>query len=258
MELARLYIKSSLSYDSDEIRQICTAAAQNNIAVSLGFSENDGNSVYIAQCTIDNAGEIVMRRRKLKPTHMERTIFGDASGGSLLNVTALDGIGNVGALSCWEHIQPLLKYNTMRQREEFHIAAWPPLHPHPGGEALWGMSSEGCLSLSQTYAVESGTFVFHTTAVMREKGIEKMKIDGGMFGVAGGGCSAIIGPDGRRLSEVLPPTEEGIIYADLDLDMLLSSRHFVDAVGHYSRPDMLWLGVDVTEKRHWREDERKP
>jgi nitrilase len=119
------------------------AAADYKINVLLGFSENDGNSVYIAQCLINREGEIKMRRRKVKPTHMERTVFGDGSGNSLKNVVQVNGVGRVGALSCWEHTQPLLKYHTYLQREEIHVAAWPPLDPHPGGPALWSMSKEG-------------------------------------------------------------------------------------------------------------------
>ena len=126
------------------MRAICECAAENEIVVVLGFSERDGHSLYISQCTIDEKGEIRMRRRKLKPTHMERTVFGDASGGSLVNVVSLD-VGKVGALSCWEHIQPLLKYNTYQQGEEIHVASWPPVDPHPGGPALWSMSAEGAL-----------------------------------------------------------------------------------------------------------------
>ena len=57
------------------------------------------------------------------------------------------------------------------------------------------------------------------------------------------GCSAIFGPDGRHLSEDLPETNEGIIYADLDFDVILRAKSFLDAIGHYNRPDMLWLGV---------------
>jgi nitrilase len=119
------------------------AAADHKINVLLGFAENDGNSVYIAQCLIGREGEIKMRRRKIKPTHMERTVFGDGSGNSLKNVVQVNGVGRVGALACWEHTQPLLKYHTYLQREEIHVAAWPPLDPHPGGPALWSMSKEG-------------------------------------------------------------------------------------------------------------------
>ena len=68
--------------------------------------------------------------------------------------------------------------------------------------------------------------------------------------VPGGGSSAIFGPDGRQLSVDIPETEEGIVYANLDLDEILKAKGFLDICGHYSRPDLLWLGVDAREKRH--------
>ena len=70
--------------------------------------------------------------------------------------------------------------------------------------------------------------------------------------VPGGGSSAIFGPDGRQLSEEMPETEEGILYADLNMDDILKAKGFLDICGHYSRPDMLWLGVDDQEKLHRR------
>lgn len=66
----------------------------------------------------------------------------------------------------------------------------------------------------------------------------------------GGGSSAVYGPDGRQLSEDMLETEEGIIYADVDTDTILGAKSFLDIVGHYSRPDLLWLGVDKREKLH--------
>jgi predicted amidohydrolase len=71
--LATKYIGNSLCYESQEMRKIQTAASEANIAVVLGFSENEGDSLYISQCVIDAGGKVVMKRRKLKPTHMERT-----------------------------------------------------------------------------------------------------------------------------------------------------------------------------------------
>lgn len=49
--------------------------------------------------TIDSNGEVLVERRKLKPFHMERTIFGDGDGFSLANV-AMTSVGRVGSLSC--------------------------------------------------------------------------------------------------------------------------------------------------------------
>lgn len=93
--------------------------------------------------------------------------------------------------------------------------------------------------------------MIHSTAVVTEVGIKEMQMHGSMmWSKPGGGASVIIGPDGRVLTERLPPTEEGIVYADLELDSALRSKCFVDACGHYSRPDLLWLGVDEREKPH--------
>ena len=244
------------------MHQICACAAEHNIAVSLGFAENSNHSLYISQATIAATGELLMTRRKFKPTHLERTVFGDAGASCLHNVVPLHlGMGGspseegrkVGALSCWEHIQPLLKYHTYLQQEEIHVAAWPPLDPHPGptAPALWSMSREGCLSLSQTYAVEAAAYVLHCTAVITQAGVEAMQTqECMMFNAPGGGGSCVIGPDGRRLTDAIPGDQEGMVYAELDMDAILRTKCFVDSTGHYSRPDLLWLGVDEREKKH--------
>ena len=142
------YIKNSLRVPSPEFDTIRDCARKNNISVVLGFSENDNNSLYIAQAIIGADGEVKTHRRKMKPTHMERTIFGDASGDVFDVVADLPEIGRVGALSCWEHIQPLLKFHVYSQREDIHVAAWPSLTPHSGsGPDLFSMSSEGRYSV---------------------------------------------------------------------------------------------------------------
>lgn len=128
------------------MEKIRTCALENKINVVLGFSENDHGSLYIAQCLLTDNGEIKAKRRKFKATHMERTVFGDCTGDSLLNVVDTS-VGRVGALSCWEHINPLLKYHTFHQRELFHVAAWPPVCHHSGGSELFSMSREGMVLL---------------------------------------------------------------------------------------------------------------
>ncbi|QGI66677.1 related to aliphatic nitrilase [Fusarium fujikuroi] len=247
--LTSRYIKNCMRADGPEMARIQQCAADNDITVVLGFSENFHNTLYISQAIIDADGKLLALRRKIKATHMERTIFGDASGDALTSVVDTK-VGRVGALSCWEHIQPLLKYYLYSHREQIHVAAWPPLHPHKG-EELWSMSREGARSLSQTYAIESQAFVLHATSVISEQGISLMNTENGaVMNIPGGGSSAIFGPDGRILTEDVPECDEGILYATLDLDEILRCKSFVDVCGHYSRPDMLWLGVDREVKKH--------
>lgn len=87
---------------------------------------------------------------------------------------------------------------------------------------------------------------------MTTAGIDAHKTEGTLLGLTGGGHSAVYGPDGRRLTKAIPADQEGFIYVDLPMDMLVGLRHFADPVGHYSRPELLWLGVDTREKRHVR------
>lgn len=252
------YIMNSLKINSPEMEQVKAAAKEGNIAVALGFAERtDSHSLYISQAIISPLGELLMHRRKIKPTHMERTVFGDGSGGDLNNVVEIDFAGDIGkvkigTLACWEHTQPLLKYHTYTQGEVIHISMWPPLDPHGGVEhpGLFSMSDEGCRNLSQAYAMEGGGYVLHCTSVFTDKGIKEMGTDGGvLFTVAGGGGSGVIGPDGRVLTQPLGKRDqEGIVYSDLDLSKVVTNRSFLDIVGHYSRPDLLWLGYDNRNK----------
>ncbi|KAL4933831.1 carbon-nitrogen hydrolase family protein [Aspergillus undulatus] len=244
--LTTTYMHNALKVPSPKMTSITESAATNKIIVVLGYTENIHESLYIAQAIISAEGEILTTRKKLKPTHMERTIFGD-SGGDCLNsvVDTKTDIGRVGALSCWEHLQPLLKYHTYAQRERIHVAAWPPIYPFSEEDGnLFSISKEGAEAISRTYAIESQSFVLHCTTVLSQDGIDRMGTqNGGQMNVPGGGGSAVFAPDGRKITEDLPATEEGIIYADLDVDEICKARGFVDVCGHYSRPDLLWLGV---------------
>lgn len=42
----------------------------------------------------------------------------------------------------------------------------------------------------------------------------------------------------------LPEDEEGIIYADIDLNNILRTKAMLDLVGHYSRPDIFCLHIN--------------
>jgi nitrilase len=51
-----------------------------------------------------------------------------------------------------------------------------------------------------------------------------------------------LAPDGSYLAGPLY-SEEGILYADLDPELLYEERQRFDAAGHYNRPDVLQLQV---------------
>jgi nitrilase len=48
----------------------------------------------------------------------------------------------------------------------------------------------------------------------------------------GGGFAAIYGPDGVPLTKLTSPSEETILYAELDLDAIRTAKLMADPVGH--------------------------
>lgn len=81
----------------------------------MGLSERDYGTLYMAQWLISNTGKTVGVRRKLKPSLVERPLFGESDGSSLKTFTT--ELGVIGALCCWEHIQPLTRYVMYAQHE---------------------------------------------------------------------------------------------------------------------------------------------
>jgi nitrilase len=99
------YMNNSLVKESSQMRRIQDAVKEAGMFVVLGYSERDGASLYMAQSFISPDGDIVHHRRKIKPTHVERTLWGDGQADSLKTVVD-SPFGKIGGLNCWEHLQP--------------------------------------------------------------------------------------------------------------------------------------------------------
>ena len=232
------YHENSLVVGSDAFKQLSQAAKDNEIFVSVGASERDYGSLYIAQFLFDDHGELIQARRKLKPTHMERTVYGDGDG-SDLGVFDTD-LGRIGQLCCWEHMQPLTKYAMYSMHEQIHIAAWPSFSCYPQAYTL-GAELNG--ALSQAYAAEGQCFVLAPCGVISQAMYDLMvdhENQAALISV-GGGFAQIYAPDGRPLCDQLAETEEGLLFADIDLSAITIAKCFADPVGHYSRPDVTRL-----------------
>lgn len=247
MQFVQRYFDNSLAVGSEEFERLTEAARKYKIFMVMGYSERAAGSLYMGQCLIDDTGEVVATRRKLKPTHAERTVFGEGNGSDLaVHETA---IGRVGALCCWEHIQPLSKYAMYSMNEQVHVASWPAFSLYRG--AAYALGPEVNNAASQIYAVEGQCFVLAPCAVVSPE-MRKMLIpskEREMLLLEGGGFAMIYGPDGRPLAEPLPETKEGLIYADIDLGMISLAKAAADPTGHYSRPDVTRLLLNTTPAR---------
>ena len=244
MQFIQRYHDNSLVAGSPEAERISRAAKEHSIMVVMGHSERHQGSLYMGQWIIDAQGETVAMRRKLKPTHVERTIFGEGDGSDLaVHDTAL---GRVGALCCWEHLQPLSKYAMYAQDEQLHIAAWPSFSLYRGGAHALGAEVNN--AASQIYAVEGQCFVLAPCATVSPEMVELMCVDDTkkQLLLAGGGFARIYAPDGRLISTPLPEGEEGVVYADIDLGLISLAKAAADPSGHYARPDVTRLMLNRT------------
>jgi nitrilase len=66
--------------------------------------------------------------------------------------------------------------------------------------------------------------------------------------LVGRGGSAILGPNGRYLAGPLWD-EEGVLYAELDPQLLYESRQRFDPAGHYHRPDVFRFELPTASPR---------
>ena len=89
------YRENSLPCDSDEMRRIRTAVRDNGLYVSMGFSEIDQGTCHLSQVMIGPTGDILNHRRKIKPTHVEKLVFGDGAGDTFESVTDTE-LGRLG------------------------------------------------------------------------------------------------------------------------------------------------------------------
>ncbi len=239
MPLVPKYSAQSIVAGSPQDQRLAQAARDNNIHVVMGLSWNVNGTLYMGQWHYGSDGQLISRRRKLKPTHVERTVYGEGDGSDM--VVHDTELGRIGALCCWEHIQPLNKYAMYSQNEQIHVAAWPSFSVYEGG--AYALGPEVNTAASQIYAVEGQCFVLAACATVSNEMIEMLcdtPVKQQLL-KKGGGYARIFGPDGAPLGENIDPDREGLVIAEIDLNMIAIGKAAADPCGHYSRPDVFRL-----------------
>lgn len=247
MQFIPRYHENSMELRSPQMHRLQAMAKKYAVTLVMGYSERDGGSRYMSQVIIGEEGEILLNRRKLKPTHVERTIFGEGDGSDLVVVDST--FGRLGALNCWEHLQPLVKMAMYAQHEEVHVAGWPSFCVYR--DLAYALGPEVNNAVSQVYAVEGSAYVLAPCAIISQEMFDvladtpqKAYLLNPRTSKPGGGFTQIYSPEGRPLCEQLADDAEGILYADLDPALISIAKAAADPAGHYSRPDAVQLVVN--------------
>jgi aliphatic nitrilase len=239
----RLY-HNSIDIDGSEVQILCQAAKLNDCYIVIGLNERGPKktgTLYNTNITISPSGEILGRHRKLVPTWAEKLTWSGGDG-STLTVHDTD-IGMLGTLACGENTNPLARFTLMAQGEQVHIANYIGLPTAPKdynmAEAikLRGMthSFEGkiftiisCSAVSEEIILEMEKFVPNARELLTRKN---------------GAFSGVIDPNGNLIGEGLID-DEGIVYAEIDLNRCIQPKQMHDILGHYNRFDIFDLKVN--------------
>lgn len=211
------------------------AAAAIGAWVVVGVTERvPSGTLYNSLLYLSPEGDVAGVHRKLVPTGSERTVWGNGDN-SVLTVVETS-FGRLGGLICWENLMPLARAALYQDGIDIWVAP------------TWD-NSEAWLCTLRHIAREGRVFVIGTNTCLRGSAVPRClpgagDLYGGNDDWLSRGNTAIVGPDGTLLGG--PLTEEtGTVFATIDVADLAVARRQFDPVGHYGRPDVFELSVDL-------------
>jgi|SRR5829696_203114 len=223
---------SSVDVPGPLVDRLAEACGSLGIVCAIGVNEREAErpgSLYNTLLVINGDG-VLLRHRKLMPTHQERLFHGIGAGDDLGVVDT--PAGRLGGLICWENRMPLARWAIEQQGPQIWLA--------PTAD-----DSDGWLATVRHIAIESGAFVVSVPQHIPRSAFGDdfpLPLPEDERDLCRGGA-AIVDPEWGEVIAGPLYGEEGMVVADCDLRRGLHAKRWFDAVGHYSRGDV--LGDDV-------------
>jgi nitrilase len=220
--------QNSVDVPGPLVDRLVGACAELSVHVAIGVNERESErpgSIYNTLLLLGPDG-VQLKHRKLVPTHQERLFHGMGAGDDL--EVADTPLGRVGGLICWENRMPLARWALYRRGPQIWIA--------PTAD-----DSDGWLATVRHIAIESGAFVVSAPQYIPASAFPadfpvELPADRDVFGRGG---AAIVEPTWGEVIAGPLYDQEGIVTADCDLHRTMRAKRWFDAVGHYSREDVL-------------------
>jgi nitrilase len=235
--------KNSVEVPGAETEALCAAARDANAYVVIGVCEklpNTLGTLFNTQLYIGPDGSLIRKHQKIMPTVGERLVhtggYGDTFGAFATE------FGPASGLICGENSNPLAVFALIAEGTRIHVMSWPNHFPTSGDPLRNRVAID-----SQAFAQMSKAFVISACGTVDERMIEMLKVgpEGEQFlrnpDCCGG--SLIVNPMSRIIAGPMGP-EEGILYADCDLELAIQMKLRHDFAGHYNRPDIFQLHVN--------------
>lgn len=229
----KAYYDNSILANGPEMQQLIEKAKEQGIYLSIGYSERDAvtGTLYNSNMMIAPDGT-AMNHRKLKPTGSERVVWGDADRDYFPVMET--PWGPMGNLICWESYMPLARVALYQKGISLYIS------PNTNDNPEWQDTIRHIAIEGHCYFINCDMFFtradYPKTASAGEE-IAKLP----EIACRGGSC--VVDPFGHVVSDTIWD-QEGIIYAELDMQKVPASKMEYDVCGHYARPDVLKLQVE--------------
>lgn len=229
----KVYYDNSILANGPEMQQLIEKAKEQGIYLSIGYSERDAvtGTLYNSNMMIAPDGT-AMNHRKLKPTGSERVVWGDADRDYFPVMET--PWGPMGNLICWESYMPLARVVLYQKGISLYIS------PNTNDNPEWQDTIRHIAIEGHCYFINCDMFFtradYPKTASAGEE-IAKLP----EIACRGGSC--VVDPFGHVVSDTIWD-QEGIIYAELDMQKVPASKMEHDVCGHYARPDVLKLQVE--------------
>jgi nitrilase len=233
-DLWQLYWENAVDVPGPNTQRLAKAAKDANAYLAMGVIEKDLQSKGTLYCTLlyfGPDGTLLGKHRKLKPTAAERIIWGEGDGSTL---TAIDTpIGKIGGLICWENYMPLARMSMYNQGVELYLA------PTADTRDTWQSTMIHTALEGRCFVLGCNQFVTKDMYPKDLPGIQDLEKQPEIMSRGG---SVIVSPLGKVIAGPLFD-EEGILYAELDMNEVARGKMDFDVIGHYARPDVFQLSV---------------
>ena len=218
------YWENSVDLSQDDLKRIQTTIKTTGVKVALGITERQTHSLMCSLVYFNDDGSIMGVHRKIKPTALERFIWGEGDGSTLQTLST--NIGVIGGLICWENYMPLARMAMYNKGVEVYLAPTADARP----------SWQGAM---QHIALEGRCFVLASNQFVKRSDYPERYQDeiAGEPDVMCPGGSVIYSPMGEVLAGPLWH-REGLLTAEIDQQQIIKSKLDFDCNGHYSRPDI--------------------
>lgn len=237
-------VKCAVEVPGPEIARVCAAAREHGCTVVIGCNERESRrlgTLYNTNVIISSQGEVIGKHRKLVPTWAEKLSWAGGDGSSLRVYDT--EVGPLGTLACGENTNTLARFSLLSQGELVHVANYIAL---PVAPADYNMA-EAIRIRAAAHSFEGKLFTVVACSTISEEIVALMS-EGrpavrALLERKNSAFSGIIGPDGNAIGTPLID-EEGIVYAEIDLNACIQPKQMHDIIGGYNRFDIFDLRVN--------------